>query len=87
MIETSNKFFKVRVEKDVIQERLKPAQYANGSKAVLSSSTARSIGADSTLTVTQANTVIDRAVDGDPIQEKLKAIRDATNCKAVLSGR
>ena len=80
----------VSVNKNNIQEKLTGIAGATDtdtnttSKAVLSSTTVRSIGVDDTLNITETSNVIKLVVDKSKIQEKLTSIADDASAKALL---
>ena len=68
-IETNYGVVKLGVDKQVTQEKLTATADAANSRAVLSNTTVRSVGADETQSVTETNDVIKLAVDKEKIQE------------------
>ena len=87
-IETNYGVIKLGVDKQVMQEKLTATADAANSKAVLSHTTVRSVGADETLSVTETNNVIKLAVDKEKIQEKLTvgSIAGHASVSSILSG-
>ena len=87
-VETEGSIINLAVDKTVMQEKLTATADAANSKAVLSNTTVRSVGADETLSVTETNNVIKLAVDKEKIQEKLTvgSIAGHASVSSILSG-